>query len=299
MKVFSVLLAGGVSALFFAQSGSSLLQGHVKALQDAPGLTATLSVQPIGGSPKTFKIAYSKPNLLRIEHDDGWTLSDGTTLYTFSKKENSWSESPVSVESALSAAGLPEAWAWRAFFDKDALKSVLSSKVGATRVMKGAQVTEVSLNLEKDEATLFVDTKLGVARGFSYKNAEGILVVSSADIQLAKEPLPAARFAFAAPAGAKKAEAPKPSDAPTFAQVQAIMSRSCMPCHTNQRRSGGHEFTTYQGIANAVTPGDSASSELVRSISGPMPRMPQFRPPLPARDVETISKWIDAGAKRD
>jgi len=299
MKVFSVLLAGGVSALFFAQSGSSLLQTHTKALQNAPGLSATLNVQPIGGAPAAFKVSFAKPNLLKIEHDGGWTLSDGTTLFEYSKKDNSWTESPISDAELLKAAGLPEAWAWRAFFDKDAYKSVVSSKVGATRIVKGAQVTELALTLEKGTGTLLIDPKLGIARGFTFKNDEHDLLVTSTDIQLAKEPVAASSFAFTAPANAKKSEAPKPAEGATFAQVQAIMNRACMPCHSAAQRSGGHDFTNYAGIAAGVTPGNSAASDVVRSVGGPNPTMPKFRPKLPAKDVETIAKWVDAGAKRE
>lgn len=299
MKVFSLLLAGGVSALFFAQSGPSLLQNHVKALQDAPALTATLSVQPIGGAPATMKVALAKPNLLRIDHAEGWTLSDGTTLYEYSKKDNSWTESPVSDTAIAKAMGLPEGWAWRAFFDKDAFKGVAASKVGATRVVKGVQVTELSLTLEKGAGTLLIDPKLGFARGFMFKLEDSDLLVTSTDIQLGKESPAASAFAFQAPAGAKKSEAPKPAEGASYAQVQSIMNRACMPCHSAQRRSAGHDFTNWQGVSAAVVPGKPAESEMVRSISGPMPRMPQFRPALPARDVETISKWIEAGAKRE
>lgn len=299
MKVFSVLLAGGASALFFAQSGSSLLQNHVKALQEAPGLTATLNVQPIGGVPATVKITMAKPNLLKIEHDAGWTLSDGTTLYDYRRKDNSWTETPVTDAAILKAAGLPEGWAWRAFFDKDAYKTVASSKVGATRIVKGTSVTELALTLEKGTGTLLIDPKLGVARGFTFKNDEHDLLVTSTDLALSKDPISPANFAFSAPANATKSVAPKPEEGASFSQVQAIMNRACMPCHSAAQRSGGHDFTSYAGIAAGVTPGNSAESAVVRSVGGPNPTMPKFRPRLPAKDVEIISKWVDAGAKRE
>jgi len=298
MKVFSILLVGGFSALYFSQSSSTLLQNHIKALQDAPGLTATLSVLPTGGAPATVKISFAKPNLVKIESDEGTIVSDGTTLYDYSKKDNSWTEIPVSEAAILKEAGSAKTWAWRAFFDKDFVKAVTSSKVGVNRVVKGVQVTELALTLDKGAGTLLIDPKLGIARGFLFKDADSDLLVTSTDIQLAKEPLPASQFAFSAPAGAKKVEAPKPEEAASFTQIQAIINRSCMPCHNAQQRSGGHEFTNYAGVANSVTPGNSANSELIRSVRGPMPRMPKFRPALPAKDVDTIAKWIDAGAKQ-
>lgn len=298
MKVFSVLLAGGVSALFLSQGSSTLLQNHVKALQEAPGLTATLSVLPTGGAPATVKVSFAKPNLFKIESDESTIVSDGSTLFHYSKKDNSWTETPMSDAALLKEAASAKTWAWRAFFDKDFLKAVTGSKVGANRVVKGAQVTELVLTLDKGAGTLLIDPKLGIARGFLFKDSESDLLVTSTDIQLAKEALPASQFAFVAPAGAKKEEAPKPDEGASYVQVQAIMNRACMPCHNAQQRSGGHDFTNFAGVSNSVTPGNSANSELLRSVRGPMPRMPKFRPPLPARDVETITKWIDAGAKQ-
>ena len=297
MRITSTLfLLGGLAAMFLGQGGSSLLQGHVKALQDASTLTGTLTVQPIGGAPSTYKISYAKPNLIKIETADGWTLSDGKTIYSFVKKDNAWSESPANEEAIAKTAGLKEAWAWRAFFDKDAFKSVVSTKAGQSRVIKGTQVTELAINLENGAATLFIDPKLGFARGFTFKSEDSDLLVTSTDIAIGKEAPASDAFAFHAPDGAKKQEAPA-ADAVTFANVQSILNRNCMPCHGPQVRSGGHDLSSYQGVMGSVVAGSPEQSTMVRSVSGPRPSMPKMRPPLPSKDVETISKWVAAGAK--
>lgn len=283
--------------MFYAQSGSAALQNHVKGLQDAPALTATLTAQQIGGAPETFKIAFSKPNLLRIETPAGWTLSDGKTIYSYSKKDNAWTERPLDSESLKQSAGLNEVFAWRAFFDKDALKSVVTAKSGANRVIKGTPTTELALTFENGTATLFIDPKLGVARGFTYKAGETDLLVTSTDMQIGREPMPATAFAFIAPEGAKLQEAPK-ADEITFAQVQTIMNRNCLPCHGPQQRSGGYELTSYQGIMQGVSPGNPGESRVLAVVSGPNPTMPKMRPPLRQADVDAISKWIELGAKR-
>jgi outer membrane lipoprotein-sorting protein len=292
------MLVGGLGGLMLGQSGSSQIQSHVKALQGAPALTATLNVQPVGGAASQMKIAYSKPNLIKIETDAGWTLSDGATIYKFTKKDNAWTETPLSDVSMKQATSIQEAWAWRAFFDTDAMKGVVSSKIGANRMIKGAAVMEVAVNLENATATLFMDPKLGFARGFTFKSADTDLIITSTDIQLGKEPLPASNFAFSAPEGAKKQEAPA-ADAVTFSNVQSILSRNCMPCHSPGVRSGGHDLSSYSGVMGTVVSGSPEQSTLVRSISGPRPSMPKMRPPLQAAEVETISKWVAAGAKQD
>jgi outer membrane lipoprotein-sorting protein len=299
MKVLTVLLVGGASALFFAQSGQSLLDGHIKALQEAPSLTATLNVQPIGGAPATWKISFAKPNLFRLEHPEGWSLCDGKTVYFYNKKDNTWSETEATEATVVRESGLVEAFGWRAFFDKDAAKPILAAKPGATRIVKGNQVTELVLTMEGITATLLVDTKLGVARGFAFKQGETDLIVNSADIQLGKEPVAADAFAFKAPEGAKKEEAPAPGEtAATYASVQALFNRTCMPCHSVARRSGGHNLSSYAGIARGVVAGNPAGSAIYTAISGHPPRMPQMRPPLAPTEVELVKKWIEAGAKQ-
>lgn len=299
MKALTLLLLGGVSAFYFAQSGQSLLEGHMKALQDAGSLTATLNVQPIGGAPAEWRITLAKPNFFRIEKPDGWVLSDGQTVYAYSKKDNSWTETPASDAQTLKETGLAEMWGWRAFFDKDAGKPILAAKPGANRVVKGNAVTEVELTIEGATASLLIDKKLGFARGFAYKRGDADLIVNSADIALGKEPLDADKFAFHAPEGAKKAEAAKPEDGAHFDAVQALFNRTCMPCHSAARRSGGHNLSSYSGIVRGVVPGNPSASAIYIAISGNPPRMPQMRPPLSAAEVELVRKWIEAGAKEE
>ncbi len=298
MKALSLLLLGGVSALFFAQSGPSLLESHLKALQDAPSLTATLNVQPIGGAPATWKLSYSKPNFFRLENENGFTVSDGKTIFRFTKKDNSWTETPFSEGALLKETGLAEAWGWRAFFDKDTAKSILAAKPGATRIVKGNQVTELTLTLENLAASLLIDSKLGVARGFTYKKDELDLIVNSGDIALGKEPLKPETFVFVAPEGAKKVEAAAANESgPTGANVLALFNRTCMPCHSVGRRSGGHNLSSVAGITRGVVPGNPSTSPIFQAISGSPPRMPQMRPPLSAAEVEMVRKWIEDGAK--
>jgi outer membrane lipoprotein-sorting protein len=298
MRTLSFILLGGVGALYFAQSGSGTLQAHVKTLQDAPSLTATLTAQPIGGAPEIYKITYSKPNFLKIETPTGWTLDDGKTIYAYDKKENTWTESPATDDSLKQTAGLNQTWAWRAFFDKDAFKALTGAKAGASRVIKGTPTTELVVTLENASATLFIDPKLGMARGFTYKSSEADLLVTSTDIAIGKEALSPDAFAFHAPADAKKVEAPKPDDA-TFANVRALLGHNCMPCHGPAQRSGGYDLTTYDGVLQGVTPGNPPESRILQVVSPPNPSMPKMRPPLKQSEVDMVSKWIENGAKKN
>jgi outer membrane lipoprotein-sorting protein len=298
MRIFSIVLIGGLAAGYLAQSGSGQLAGHVKALQEAGSLRATLTVQPIGGAPSTVRIAFSKPNLLRLETADGWTLSDGKTLYRYVKKDQAWTETPCSEEEIAKLLGHPGVWAWRAFFVKDAFPALVSAKPGANRILKGVPTQELALAFEKSSATLYVDPKLMIARGFARKTDESDLIVTAAEIELGPGPLPAESFAFQAPAGAQKQEAPKVV-APSFSAIQALMNRNCMPCHSAQMRSGGYDLSNHAGILQGVVAGNPKASKLVVVVSPPNPTMPQFRPPLSAKDVETISKWVEAGAPKE
>src|SRR5262249_48010262 len=92
--------------------------------------------------------------------------------------------------------------------------------------------------------------------------------------------------------------------------IAPILAFHCHYCHGNRRQTpAGHLDTrTYAslmrggGLGDVVRPGDSARSLLVQFIEGKRgvnKRMPEKAPPLPARDIATIRRWITEGAKDD
>jgi hypothetical protein len=90
--------------------------------------------------------------------------------------------------------------------------------------------------------------------------------------------------------------------------IRPILDAHCIKCHGPQKQKGGVRLDVRE---DAVKPGDSgiativprnaAKSELVRRITSkdPAERMPPKSPPLSAKEIETLTKWIDAGAAWD
>ena len=90
---------------------------------------------------------------------------------------------------------------------------------------------------------------------------------------------------------------------PDFARdVQSILAERCQMCHDNSNRSGKLSVASRQALLEggasgpAVRPGDPSRSLLVNVITGDKPRMPKFGNPLTRDQIQTITRWIAAGA---
>lgn len=278
----------------------SQLSNHVKALQDAKGVSGTLTFQQLPGAPVPVKFSFAKPNYYRIETDETTVVCDGKDVYRYRKSDNSYTVSPAGEASGKSDAAMPETWAWTAFFDAKALQTAESAKVGTKRSLKGKPVTGVDVAWSKPEpgtATVYVEDKTGVALGFNLKKGDKEWLVIGSEVTLNGQDVDPAQFAFAVPAGAKKVEATVEAAA-GFASVQKALSRNCMPCHGSQSRAGGVDLSSRGAIsANLVTPGSPEESRLYKVVSGPRPSMPKNRAPLSQADQKAIYDWIKDGAK--
>ncbi|MCG8599626.1 MAG: hypothetical protein MI807_05750 [Verrucomicrobiales bacterium] len=89
--------------------------------------------------------------------------------------------------------------------------------------------------------------------------------------------------------------------------VLPIMKERCWDCHANETKVKGNlalddleEVRDYQiGKYNIIRPGNSAESNFVERLlldSGDTDFMPRKAEALPKKEIETIQKWIDAGA---
>lgn len=103
------------------------------------------------------------------------------------------------------------------------------------------------------------------------------------------------------------------SGALTWSNVHAIFAANCTPCHIGGSLAGLN-LDTYAsamkggsiaagGVVNGavIKPGNAADSFLYLAVAGKQgsrgARMPFGRNPLPQSDIQTIYKWIQAGAK--
>lgn len=292
MKFFLLSsLVAVMGTAFLTQSDlPGAVKGHVTLLTEAKSLKATFSVNKLGGGLEKGSIVYSKVGMFKIDMPTKMVESDGKMVWTLDKVANTYTEMPAS----LAATKEPAVWAWAAFFSADALKGTKEYAAKEARVIRGASVTEFTGKLANDKPfSLYIDTKTGVARG---ANIADSLILAQGDIVVGKDALDAKDFAFVAPAGAKKIEAPVASAA-TYAQVEKILKANCLPCHSAGGRKAGLSVDSYDGVMAKVTPGNAAGSGLFRSVSGPRPSMPKNGAPLSKADLEILEGWINSGAK--
>jgi dipeptidyl aminopeptidase/acylaminoacyl peptidase/mono/diheme cytochrome c family protein len=110
------------------------------------------------------------------------------------------------------------------------------------------------------------------------------------------------RFAFLAAAISMPLAA---EDGPSFAKdVAPVLATNCAGCHAAKVKMGGLNVDTFEGLqaggnkGSVLTPGKSDESRLYLMIAGKgAPAMPLGGKPLVMGDIETLRKWIDAGAK--
>jgi WD40 repeat protein len=92
---------------------------------------------------------------------------------------------------------------------------------------------------------------------------------------------------------------------PSFAKdVAPILAANCAGCHAGNVKMGQLDLDTFESLEKGghdgvvITPGKSGESRLYLMITGQMkPAMPLNGKKLADADIETIRKWIDAGAK--
>jgi Protein of unknown function (DUF1549)/Protein of unknown function (DUF1553)/Planctomycete cytochrome C len=97
---------------------------------------------------------------------------------------------------------------------------------------------------------------------------------------------------------------PAPSPLDYDHDVHVILANHCLTCHSAEKRSGGLSLAAYEDIINggrsgaALKPGHSADSLIVQRLMGQVqPRMPFGQDPLSEKEIATIKRWIDQGAR--
>ena len=88
------------------------------------------------------------------------------------------------------------------------------------------------------------------------------------------------------------------------AQIEPIVKRACLECHSQDRRRGGLSLATYADALDGgrngavIRPGNGAGSPLVHHLTGALdPQMPKDEDPLARADIALIQAWIDQGAR--
>lgn len=300
MKSTLLLLSLAATSLMTYQGGKTALSTHEKTLKEAKSLEATYTVQNLPGAPVEYKLAFSRPALMRIETPSHLVVSDGTKLWDLDKEKNTFTEVEGGADALKGVFGSDDLWPWSGFFLPEQFKLVKMADAGSKRTMKGVEVLDISVTFEDATKTghVYFDPKQGLARGISLRKGDKEMLIMAKDLKLNGAP-DASLFVFSAPAGAKKADAVAAGSDLTYRAVAPILERNCLSCHGLGNPKGGYSVASYQSVLRGVTPGQPEQSRLYRVIAGlSPPRMPKNAPPLSQGDQETIKQWIAAGAKQ-
>jgi hypothetical protein len=87
-------------------------------------------------------------------------------------------------------------------------------------------------------------------------------------------------------------------------QVEPILEKRCLECHSQDKRKGGLSLASYADALDggrsgpAIRPGNSAGSLLVHRVNGSVePQMPKDEDPLTDAELRALRLWIDQGAR--
>ena len=94
---------------------------------------------------------------------------------------------------------------------------------------------------------------------------------------------------------------------PTADAALTVLQQSCVECHSPDKRRGGLDLTTRDGLLKGGTtgpafePGTAAKDSLLYRMTAHLeePFMPHKRDKLSDGTVEVLAKWLDAGAQYD
>lgn len=190
---------------------SPKLKAYAEAMAAAPSFTAKYSVQVIGASASEYSVAFSKPNMARIETEESITVADGKTIYVFNKADNTFIKKSQTEAELLGLFSNMETSFWKPFFKPDCVNNYSVSKDAGTKTRGGKTLNVVNVQADaKGETTmkLYTDTtdntlRQGEITTNGAKGSESTVVIVSESSMTAASDL----FAFKAPAGSKEVEA--------------------------------------------------------------------------------------------
>ncbi len=203
------LTLAGLAALAAARIVPAALGDYSKALQDAKTLKANYTVQTIGGGSERFSVEMQKPNLLHVETPTQIVVSDGKSLTTFDKADQSYYRQPLTNDAVASVLS-PEALnVWAGFFDPKALSPVSAKSLG-TKTRGGQPMEAVEATYDpkgKRVVTYFLSASDKVARqaqiDLSSGSGKTTMILNAKDLQI-NGSLAADEFAFKAPSGSRE-----------------------------------------------------------------------------------------------
>jgi outer membrane lipoprotein-sorting protein len=247
------------------------------------------------GPPKAYTLELSRGDRFKLTSDEGFVLSDGTSVYVYKKEPNTYTQSDLNPAQVAKFGRRMEVLGWAPFFQSNPGADLLSAKLGEIGAVEGhpSKTVELTLRADNSKATLFIDPTLGFTSGIQYKVKDKSVLIFADKLETVA--LPEKEFTFVIPDGAKLTQ-----EEGSFASVQALLNTSCMPCHNSDHKRAGVDLTDFSGIAGCVTAGKSSTSLLIKALKGDgVELMPKGRSPLTDSQIAEISTWVDGGAKNE
>jgi hypothetical protein len=299
----SLFAVGAMAVAMSLDVNNPLLNGHIQKLKGAASLSVTFTMNKLGNDIEDQKLVLSRPGLLRYETPSSVVIANGTSIWTLDKKSNQYTEEAQTPEALKKVLSNDVIWAWSAFLDEGFLKPITDARTAAARKVKGVAVKELNVARGNKTATFFIDDQLGVARGATYSEDNGgqkstVLVIAS-EVIVGKDPIAISDKQFQLPSGAQKVE--KSALALGWKDVGPIFAARC-GCHV-ARMTAGVSLANYKAVMAGgrngaiITPGDPDNSLIMMLIKGTRaPKMPP-QGSLSADQMNTLTKWIQDGAK--
>lgn len=134
------------------------------ALAGKKSVSATVTINEVGGGSSSYKIDMKKPASLRLETDEETIVADGSNITVFSKKDNIFYKKPQTLEELKLTLNEDQYAMFNGFFG-DALKTVKTVDAGS-RTLGGEKVNEIKAFFDKSgkKTTSFFVSPDGVAR---------------------------------------------------------------------------------------------------------------------------------------
>lgn len=204
-----ITMVGIAATLVPLQTGGDLIKKHVSTLTEAGTIRVKYTVELIPAAPETYELTFSKPNNVRIDGPRTLIVSDGKTIWEYSKVDNEYTAYESNSKALAELLNKDEYLPWAAFFMPEVLKGTEQAKLGGKMSMFGNPVVSVEFGSGSKMITLYIDEKLGIARGGSFRAAKTgeayELVIKARELSLGDK-VDSGLFAFSPPSGAKKVE---------------------------------------------------------------------------------------------
>jgi outer membrane lipoprotein-sorting protein len=211
-RLIAIGAIAGLAVWVLAQvSGTDMLNNFAKSLNSAKGLSATYTVQRIGGTASTYKVDLAKPNKARIDTPSQLIVADGTNITTYDKNDKSYFKKPETDADLKAMFKSDDLSLFGSFFDADFYKGkIVSSKAAGQKVRRGVNYDVVTANgdsLGKKTITFYLDPKDKLAKLGEFVLNDGgatdTLLVMTKEYTVDGQSA-AATFAFSAPEGSRE-----------------------------------------------------------------------------------------------